>query len=392
MSSLAISNSIVSAFFWMLSFLSTTLMSHTARSSQSQTETMSEKLSTSLIIATVFSISLSCLIVFSTDFLFSLYKVSSQHEHETLLYLYLRLMSLPFALFCSCANGVFRGLQSFKVQLYLALILTSTNILISSALVVLYGQAVLGCGIGTLVSFIMTAAYSFHLLYKNHKIHICSPSKKFFQDDFWSLQKDSFNVFLRTSSLVASLWLMTLAVSRLHPTALAAHQIQLQVWLFASFIMDGLAVTATALCGQAHKLHDQKTFTKIAKKFINMSYFIGFIYGAMCLLSFQPIASLFTHNTQIHEFLKQPWYLMASLQCIGAAVYLFDGLLYAQGEFSFMRKRMIEAFFFIYLPSLYLLQNSFLGIWAAFSGLILYRFISSKIYFSKILNTHRAGF
>ena len=67
---------------------------------------------------------------------------------------------------------------------------------------------------------------------------------------------------------------------------------------------------------------------------------------------------------------------MPGMQVVNAAVFVYDGLIYACGEFRFVRNLMLGGTLLLYAPLLvsgYFAFGSLLAIWAAKSALNVWR-------------------
>lgn len=65
--------------------------------------------------------------------------------------------------------------------------------------------------------------------------------------DFGLFLGDGSNMLVRSTLLQATFIAVTICVSRMGPSTLAAHQVIAQVWLLTSYIVDGFAAAGTVL-------------------------------------------------------------------------------------------------------------------------------------------------
>ena len=154
------------------------------------------------------------------------------------------------------------------------------------------------------------------------------------------------------------------------------HQIMLQLWLLASFSMDGFAVTATAL---GAKLVGQRRFEEhlvLCKRLVVLGGAMGVLVSFCYLVGQRPILYFFSQDMSLHTQLKTLWLLLVLTQPLNGLLYVLDGVLLGCKQFSFIRKVIVEGLVFVFLPLIvygYYSSMSLLYLWVCLFALNLYR-------------------
>jgi Na+-driven multidrug efflux pump len=196
----------------------------------------------------------------------------------------------------------------------------------------------------------------------------------------------------------ATFFLAATIAARLGTAALAAHAIVSQLWMLASFIVDGFAVAGTVLGSRlAAVLETSRTAAQVRKKcrcalfccvgdllmwLMNGSMrilqdfrvltqrlmLLAVSVGIAAMLIFSTFEShlinLFTQDAETISILQRHlWTVLAVAQPINAAVFVLDGLLYATQSFPFVAGMMTAGFSLVFLPVLAWTQWKYHAVW-----------------------------
>ena len=211
--------------------------------------------------------------------------------------------------------------------------------------------------------------------------------EKIREGEWFTLSKSSFNFFGRSAALVLVFFFATKIASRFGTHLLAAHYIMIQLWLFSSFFIDGLAVTATLLTAQ---YLGKKQLSSLRGITYNISL-LAFSVGGGFLILFAGFGHylwpLFSHDPKLWSIIEQFWPFIWVSQPLNALAFIADGILFGMEEFRFLRRHIWIGCLLGYLPLVVLTiwqhQYSYL-LW----GLILlnlYRVISGYSRISSLL-------
>ena len=139
-------------------------------------------------------------------------------------------------------------------------------------------------------------------------------------------------------------------------------------WLFGA---DG--VSTAMLFSPAHVgmrlLCRRRAFQWLSGRLLAMGCAVGLLAGALMWANQAWAISLFTRDPATVAVLRgRLWAVLCVAQPINAAVFVYDGLIYAVQAFAYTRTVMLSGFCIVFAPLLALSQwqlRALYGVWAA---------------------------
>ncbi|ONM31746.1 multidrug and toxic compound extrusion4 [Zea mays] len=224
-----------------------------------------------------------------------------------------------------------------------------------------------GAAISTVVSqYIITVL----LLWSLSKRAVLLPPR-IDQLEFGGYLKSGGMLLGRTLSILLTMTIGTSMAARQGPTAMAAHQICLQVWLAVSLLADALAVSAQALIASSYAILDYKKVQKTAMFALQIGVFSGLALAIGLYASFGNIARLFTSDPEVLTVVKSCALFVCASQPINALAFIFDGLHYGVSDFEYVAQATIvvgvtSSLVLLWAPSVFGLA----GVWAGLTTLM----------------------
>ncbi len=201
--------------------------------------------------------------------------------------------------------------------------------------------------------------------------------------------------------LQATFFIAATIAARLGTAALAAHAVVSQLWVLASYIVDGFAVAGTVLgsrlvalrhqaggsaggsavqvrhwprcpaicCHQVHEsVHDALCYVQslqtLTRRLILLAVSLGCVHMLLFAAFGVQLIGLFTRDTETIRILRGPlWLVLTAAQPVNSAVYVLDGLLYATQSFPFVAAMMASGFAGVFVPVLAWSQVEFQAVW-----------------------------
>ena len=379
---LAIATTILSSFTWMFNFLvhaSTRNVAHffAKEDEKSLVATMRSGLKVALLLGVG-----SALLLFV--FRHPLYQLASMPEELSSgvdKYFSIRLVGHPFLLIYTTLLSIMRGFGEVNLSFYLVLLTTLLNIIITGVLLFIFNWGIEGAAIGTVVSQVVGLGLSIYFVGRKKVVQ-----KYFFDKGLKSEVKIEFGkhskeLFGRSFILTSVFFLSTRLAANLGVTTLASHQILLQVWLFVSFFVDGVAMTGNILGAKFYALKEMDVLEKVFNKLL----WLGFIIGVAFILLYVPLYrwvwSFFTFDKEVYILLEKIWPYVVWSQVINCLSFVYDGLLFGLGEFKFLRRHMFIGACITFLPLGFYsyFGESLLAIWLGLISLNVYRLISGYL-------------
>ena len=303
--------------------------------------------------------------------LFSLWIIESSVEvaEYTRVYYDIRIYMAPAILALYGLQGWFLGMQNAKYPMIITIVHNLLNIVLNIFFIQVLDMHVDGVAYGTVISTYLALALGIWLFFKryrrylSHYIHTelinTDELKKYF-----AVNRD---IFIRTVCLIFTFSFFTAMSAKQGDLVLAANTILLQLWMVASYGIDGFAYAAESLIG---KFKGSRNNEKL-KSAINYNLFWGMALGLLGTLAYgvwgESIISMFTNNEEVIELARVVlfWTVMAPL--VSSFCYILDGVFIGATETGPMRNTMLLATFALFIPAYYIGTALFSihGLWLA---------------------------
>lgn len=329
---------------------------------------------------------------------FQLLGTGSEASAETLAhgrtYFDIRIWGAPFALASYAAFGwlTARGRTDFLMAA--SLFMTILNIGLDYWFVVGFGWGAAGVAYGTLIAEIagFFAAMGFVLmLLKNHggvKAH-------WRPEDFWKAERlgrtvaINFDIFIRTLLLAFCFAWFVQRSGAFGDVTLAANQALLQLFLFTGLALDGTAIAAETLVGQAIGARDRAAGKARYRQAVRKTFLLGSIAAVFFTLFYwitgAELIALLTPEGPIRDAMNtyMPWVIVSPL--IVVIGFQLDGIFIGATRSREMRDSMIISAPIFIAASIWLANpwgNH--GLWTAFSLYFIMRAATLAVWLPRI--------
>lgn len=292
--------------------------------------------------------------------------VSPMHRPAKL-FLSLRALGAPANVIMLAVQGIFRGFKDTKTPVFYIGLGNLSAVALLPLLIYGFKLGITGAAISTVVSqYIITVL----LLWSLSKRAVLLPPR-IDQLEFGGYLKSGGMLLGRTLSILLTMTIGTSMAARQGPTAMAAHQICLQVWLAVSLLADALAVSAQALIASSYAILDYKKVQKTAMFALQIGVFSGLALAIGLYASFGNIARLFTSDPEVLTVVKSCALFVCASQPINALAFIFDGLHYGVSDFEYVAQATIvvgvtSSLVLLWAPSVFGLA----GVWAGLTTLM----------------------
>ena len=304
-------------------------------------------------------------------------------------YLSVRIFSIPAELTIYILIGFYLGIQKTKISSLLIIILSSLNIILSSFFVLSLNLNILGVALGTLIASYITVilflVFTYNFIVKKFQIipkfeNLIIPSK------LLKLFNINFDIFIRTLFLTFSFLWITYLGSKLGEDYLAINTILMQFVILASFFLDAYAFSTEGIVGFTIGRKNKKSFLKVVKNSIQISFFTALIISLLYLIFFKQIINIIT-DIEILRFISYKhiiWIII--IPPAASFCYQFDGIFIGASQTKEMRNGMIISVIAFIIISIYLTQylgNH--GLWLSLLLFMIFRSLTLNYFFDKIL-------
>lgn len=382
---IAVGSMIFNVTYWLFGFLRMGTGGLTAQAYGR--EDMQEALTTgfrSLIISSIIG---SLIILFQMPLLsFALWFIAPEQSVMSLTRLYcdICIWGAPATLGLFALNGWFVGMQNTKIPMAISISQNIINILLSLTFVYGYDMKIDGVALGTLIAqwagFIIGLV---SMLIMAWKTTVPVSREELFDQKalkhFFTVNRD---IFIRTIFLVAVNFYFIAVGAQFGDTILAVNTLLMQLFTLYSFVMDGFAYAAEALCGRYYGARDKASLNKAIRLIFLWSLGLTSIYTIVYVFGGSQFLSLLTDNATVisasSTFL--PWAMLIPFAGIVAFVWdgVFIGMTLTRG--MLLGTCVASGVFFVtYLSFESLLGNH--SLWLAFILYLLFRGITQSVYY-----------
>jgi MATE family multidrug resistance protein len=182
------------------------------------------------------------------------------------------------------------------------------------------------------------------------------------------------DIFLRTLALIGSFAWMTRLGALQGDAVLAANVVLFHMFEMAAYALDGFAIAAETLVGQAMGARDRRALRRAAVATSAWSFGLAAVISGALLAMEGPFIDLFTTSPEIRALAREfaPWAALTPLA--GVAAFQLDGVFVGATAAREMRDAMLASAA-VYLPVSLGLAALFgnHGVWAALILLLLLR-------------------
>ena len=301
-------------------------------------------------------------------------------------YFSVRILGHPFIILYTTTLSILRGLGRVQMGFILTALSTAGNIGASWFFLYIAQIGLPGAAWGTLLAHLFGCLLSLAVIVSIPRTRNFWRNLSFNKKNWFHFGKNSGNIFLRTCCLSFIFFFANHLAADQGITALAAHQILLQVYLFSSYFTDGIAVSANIIGSHALATGNIRQLQSTYRRLLNMGLLIGLLFSLLYGLGQNSIWELFTQDPTVLTMGLAIWPLLVLTQPLSSLSFTYDGLMFGLGAFSWLRTHIIIATAFIFLP-ITLYCSSLECVWEAIIAVNLYRslalFIHTRRYFSK---------
>ncbi|AAZ19129.1 DNA-damage-inducible protein F, Dinf, MATE family [Psychrobacter arcticus 273-4] len=276
--------------------------------------------------------------------------------------------------------GWFAGQGKTRYMLYQQGFIAIINIILTLFFVFGMNMGLVGVALGTAIAFWLGVVLALWLSRQHLKISwwaLFTTDPQHFSKSkmlrLFSLNKD---IFIRTLILTLSFAWITRLSAQSGDVILAANAILLQVLSISAFALDGVAVSAETLSGQAAGRRDWSRFRIIVKRTGIVSYGLAILLSAIWWLA-MPTYLQFMTNIESVFTLAYDYHLYAVLlPLVGVGAYWLDGIFFGLTAGNIIRNAaLILAAIFFPLSWLLYQQWGMTGIWLSVWCLLLLRML-----------------
>ena len=319
----------------------------------------------------------------------SFFKTSIETQNLINTYLNVRVFSVPAELCIYILVGFYLGIQKTKISSLLIVVLSILNIIFSSILVLSYNLNIFGVALGTLfasyISLFIFTFYTYYFILKKFKI-IPKFEKIIIKSKLIKLFNINLDIFIRTLFLTFSFLWVTYLGAKLGEDYLAVNTILMQFIILAAFFLDAYAFSTEGVVGFTIGRKNKSTFLTVVTNSIQVSFFTALIVAFLYIIFFKEIVNIIT-DIEILRFISYQHFIwIVLIPPIASFCYQLDGIFIGASQTKEIRNAMIISVIGFILASIYFTKNfGNHGLWFSLMLFMIFRSLTLKFYFNKIL-------
>lgn len=297
-------------------------------------------------------------------------------------YLRISLLGAPCVLLALAGAGYLRGLQNTRPTLWIALGANALNLVIEIVLVFGLDTGIAGSAWGTVVA--QTVAMVVYVAIVVRTARAAGAGLRPSAAGMRATAVVGGHLIVRTASLLVALLTATAVAARISDTALAAHQIAFQVWIFLALTVDAIAIAGQAMVGRLLGADDPDGARSAARRMLEWGVLAGLGFGVVLLLLRPIVVPLFTDDPAVRALATQVLVIVALMQPVNAAVFVLDGVLIGASDSRYLAVAMAVAGIGVFLPlalAVLLVDGGLLMLWGAVVALMVARLIGLGVRF-----------
>ncbi|WP_199506679.1 MULTISPECIES: MATE family efflux transporter [unclassified Psychrobacter] len=300
-------------------------------------------------------------------------------------YLDVRFWSVTAELMNYAFLGWFAGQSKTRYMLYQQSFIALINVLATLFFVYVMDMGLAGVALGTVLAFWLGIGLALWLSQRHLGVHwrtLLTPNAIYFTREkmlrLFSLNKD---IFIRTLILTVSFAWITRLSAQSGDLVLAANAILLQVLSISAFALDGVAVSAETLSGQAYGRRNWRQFYQVVARTGLVSYVLAAALSLLWWLLMPYYLDAMTDITEVLALAKQYQYYAVLLPLVGVGAYWLDGIFFGLTAGRLIRYAAIILAVLFFPLSFWLYQQfSVAGIWLSVWALLLLRLLILAVF------------
>jgi putative MATE family efflux protein len=296
-------------------------------------------------------------------------------------YLRLSALGLPMALIALAGQGHLRGVGNLRTPLVIVAVAQGVNVVLEVLFVYGFEWGLDGSAIGTVLAQLgMGGAFALLLLRAGGPNVDRRPAPALIRP----LVRISWELFLRSASLLAAFLTASAVLARVGEPSLAAHQVAFGIFIFIALVLDAVAIAAQVLVGRALGAGDVAGAVAAGRRVIGWSLMFSLLVGALLLALRDVLPHAFTADPAVIDRAAVLWPLFVIMQPLSGIVFALDGILIGAGDTRYLALSMLVAGPLTYVPiALLALAEGWgiRGVWAGLLGLMFVRLAALVVRF-----------
>lgn len=310
-----------------------------------------------------------------------IFEGSAEARRLAAIYVDIRIWGAPAELANYALVGWFAGQEMTRRLFQHQVVLATSNIALNLFLVLVVGMDVDGVALGTVIASYAGLGYGLRLALGRRRAIAPAwrpeAARLLQRAPMVALMALNRDIFIRTLLLVGAFAWMTRLGSTLGDATLAANVVLWQFVEIAAYALDGFAIAAETLVGQAMGARSALRLRRAAVETSLWSGLLAVALSAVFVVMAGPVIDLFTTAPEVRALAREYALWAALAPAAGFAAYQLDGVFVGATGSGEMRDAMIVSAA-VYYPSAWIMTQGLgnHGVWAGFHLFLILRAVA----------------
>jgi putative MATE family efflux protein len=255
-------------------------------------------------------------------------------------YLGIRALAAPAVLLMRAAHGAYRGFQDTKTPMIVAVSINVLNLVLDPILIFGVGWGIAGAAWATVVAQWVGASW-FLVLLARDAARFGLRGERPAPSEVRAFLRVGRSLVIRTAALLGTFTLATAVATRVSGTAVAAHQVLSQLFLFLALVLDALAIAAQALVGRLMGAGDRRRAREVADRLVVLGTWVGVGLAGLLAALGGVLPSWFTTDGDVRSAIATSYWILVALLPLAAVVFVWDGVFAGVGDFAYLAGAMV---------------------------------------------------
>src|SRR5581483_9138615 len=266
---------------------------------------------------------------------------------QAVTYLRISAISMPAVLIAVVGQGHLRGLSDTKTPFLVVLVANAVNVVLELVFVYSSHWGIAGSAWGTVIAQLLAAAWFLGII--GRLVSGAGARLRPIVSEMRLLLGVGGHLVIRTGAILAALALATGVAARVGPTALAAHQIAYQMFIFLALVMDALALSVQAIVGTQLGAADIDGARTTSKRAMRLGVMAAAALCVAVVATSPLLPHVFTSGPNVIGKATIALVFLGVMQLPGAPTFVLDRVLMGGADFAYV-KWVTLASFFVFLP------------------------------------------
>jgi putative MATE family efflux protein len=286
-------------------------------------------------------------------------------------YFNVRIWSAPFSLVNFALLGWYYGRGRARTGMTLQFVIHLVDIALSILFVYGFGWGIFGAALGTVLGQVAAALLGITLVVSHYGgltklLALVHPAELLDPTGLRRMLGLSRDLMLRSIAMMTAYVFFAAQGSRLGEVALSSNAVLLNLLMISSYLLDGTAQAAEALCGRAVGANYRPAYERAYVLSMRWGLAIGAALTLFWLLGGMFVIEFMTTSEPVRAHARDFLWIAALASLTGMPSYIYDGILIGSTMNATMRNGMVVALL-LFLAACFVLQPMFgnLGLWLA---------------------------